>query len=299
MIRATILKRVNVLTLSALLIGFTSLAQKKNNSKLPSHTIAYGSKGICLTNAKGTSEVRLTDGDHGYPAWSPDGKHLAFYGYYDNKKTWSIHTINSDGTQKKRITHVKHKLDNMPSWSYDGKKIVFAREYWDKDKVWHSELWTMNADGTEQKQIPSINGGGPRFLPDGRIIFHSEHKDKESEISIVNIDGSNLIHLTNNEAEEWDPKISPDGKQIVFTSKRDGNHEIYVMNIDGSNQKRLTHNTVDDYGPSWSPDGSQLVFQSKLDGHKETGLYIMNKDGSSIKKIIEKGWQPAWFNLTE
>ena len=90
------------------------------------HPIAYGSNGICLANSEGTSEVRLTSGDHGYPAWSPDGKRLAFYGYYDGGKTWSIHTINSDGTDEKRLTHVKDKWDNMPSWSPDGSKIVFA-----------------------------------------------------------------------------------------------------------------------------------------------------------------------------
>ncbi len=262
------------------------------------YTIAYGSNGICLTNTEGTSMKRLTNGNHGYPAWSPDGKRLAFYGYHDEKRTWSIHTVNSDGTNKKRLTHAKYKLDNMPVWSPDGTKIVFAREYWDSTDVRQYELWIMNADGSEERQLKALSGGGPRFLPDGRLLFHSEYKDKESEITIADIEGKNVIHLTDNEAEEWDPKLSPDGKHIVFSSNRDGNHEIYIMNIDGSDQKRLTNNDVDDYGPTWSPDGSQILFQSKGGGVSEedpTNLYIMNKDGSSIRKVISNGWQPAWF----
>ena len=261
--------------------------------------IAYGSNGICLSSTDGSSKVRLTNGDHGYPAWSPDGKQLAYYGYYDGRKTWSIHTVNRDGTNNKRITHVKNKWDNMPTWSPDGSKIVFAREYAGEDGAWQHELWIMNADGTEERQLKALRGGGPCFLPDGRLLYHSEYSDKESEITIADLDGQNMIHLTDNEAEEWDAKVSPDGKEIAFTSNRAGNHDIYVMNIDGSGLKRLTDNDIDDYGPSWSPDGRQIVFQSKgpgADKDDPANLFIMNKDGSSVRKIVTTGWQPAWFN---
>lgn len=267
------------------------------NSASTSYPIAYGADGICLTNIKGTSKIKLTEGYHGYPAWSPDGKRIAFYGKYDDKKTWSIHTMNSDGTNKRRLTHVKSKWDNMPTWSPDGTKIVFGRDYRDSENVWHYEIWVMNADGSEQRQIKSLSGGGPSFTPDGKLLFHSEYKDKESEISISDIDGNNIIHLTDNEAEEWDPKISPDGTQITFMSKRDGNREIYVMNVDGSNQKRLTFNEGSDGRPCWSPDGSQIIFHSerKKDGKDDNGIYIINKDGSDEKKMTSYGWQPACF----
>jgi TolB protein len=271
-----------------------------HNSAATSYPIAYGSNGICLTNLKGTSKVRLTNSG-GYPAWSPDGKHIAFYAKYDDKKTWSIHTMNSDGTNRRRLTYAKNKWDSMPTWSPDGTKIVFGRDYKNSEGIWEYEIWSMNADGSQQKQIKSLSGGGPSFMSDGRLLFHSEYKDKESEISITDIDGQNIIHLTDNEAEEWDPKISPDGKQIAFMSKRDGNREIYVMNIDGSNQKRLTNNDGSDGGPCWSPDGSQIIFQSerKRDGKDDNGLYIINKDGSSVRKLITNGWQPTSFITVE
>jgi TolB protein len=76
-------------------------------------------------------------------------------------------------------------------------------------------------------------------------------------------------------------------------SNRDGNHQIYVMNIDGTNQKRLTNNNADDWYPSWSPDGEKLIFSSKTDGVRNT--YMMNKGGSSVKKIISNGSQAAWL----
>lgn len=255
------------------------------------YTIAFASMetghvGIYLSDRKGKSKIKSTNVKGGYLAWSPDGKKIAFYAKYDNKKTWSIHTMNIDGTNRKRLTHAKNKWDYAPEWSPDGKKIIFAREYRDSNKIVQAEIWIMNSDGSEQTQIKLLKGGNPYFTQDGRIVFSSEYQDKKSEISIADIDGKNITHLTDNEAEEWHPDISPDGKQIAFMSNRDGNYEIYVMNIDGSNQKRLTNNKVDDWYPSWSPDGSKIIFSSVKDYKKEKHIYIMNKDGSSIKKMI-------------
>ena len=289
------MKYIKIVSVFLTLLSINAYCQNSEKSKSTTYTIAYGSNGICLSNIEGTSKVRLTSGDDGYPAWSPDGKHIAMYAYHDEKKTWSIHTINSDGTNRKRLTHAKNKWDSTPSWSLDGKKIVFAREYKDLEGIWQYEIWIMNSDGSGQTQIKSLKGSNPYFTPDGRIVFSSEFKDKNNGISIADVDGNNIIQLTDNEANEWHPKVSPNGKQIAFSSDRDGNREIYVMNIDGSNQKRLTFNNGPDGGPSWSPDGSQLVFFSHRNG--ENGIYMMNKDGAEIKKITSNGWQPAWLKI--
>ncbi len=278
-----------------------SSCQESEKSELTSYTIGYSSKEsgdreIYLTDIEATSKIRVTDrpGNDGYIAWSPEGKRITSYAYHDGRKTWSIHTMNIDGTNMKRLTHAKNKWDSSPTWSPDGKKIAFARAYKDTEGVWQEEIWMMNSDGGEQTQIKPLNGGGPYFTRDGRIVFHS--KTEYSEICIADIDGSNLIKLTNNNVEDWHPEVSPDGKQIAFMSNRDGNHEIYVMGIDGSNQKRLTSNDVRDSIPTWSPDGSQIMYTSHdVDGNAH--IYIMNKDGSSMKKFINNASGAVWLKL--
>ena len=87
----------------------------------------------------------------------------------------------------------------------------------------------------------------------GRIAFHSL-RDGNSEIYVMNADGSAQTRLTHNRVDDWRSSWSPDGRRIAFTSDRDGNAEIYVMNADGTGQTRLTHNEADDGWPSWSPD---------------------------------------------
>jgi len=267
-------------------IGCTSHTQNDPPVLDSPHTIAVSAAGtkIYLTDREGQSSIEIPNVTGDYLAWSPDGKKLASRKYHDDGKTWSIHTMNSDGTNWKRLTHEKNKWDSVPAWSPDGEKIAFAREYKDSEGVFQAEIWMMNSDGSEKTQIESLKGSNPHFTPDGRIVFSSEYKDKKSEISIADIDGNNIMQLTDSEAEEWHPEVSPDGKHIAFMSKRDGNFEIYVMDIDGSNQKRLTNNNFGDWDPSWSLDSSEILFSHHTD--TEWDIYIMNKDGSSLRKII-------------
>ncbi|WP_395373432.1 DUF5050 domain-containing protein [Marinicella sp. W31] len=284
--------------LSVLMMSSLSHAQDGTSVLKGPYTIAYvsvetGHVEIYSTDAEGRSRIKKTQAKAGYLAWSPDRTQFAFYAKYDERKTWSIHTMNVDGTNRKRLTHAKNKWDYAPKWSADGKKIIFARQYRDTEKNVQTEIWMMNSDGSEQTQIRNLSGGAPDFTSDGRIVFHSEFKDNKSEISIADMDGSNVIQLTDNAAEEWHPEVSPDGKQIAFMSDRDGNFEIYVMNIDGTDQTRLTFNPDDDWYPSWSPDGSKIIFASAKN-NDEKHIYVMNKDGSSVKKIISNARDPVF-----
>ena len=279
---------------------------KKQNSKYKasksaSYVIAYSSKEtgdaeIYLTDSKVESKTKITNrpGRDGYIAWSPNGKRIASYGYYDSGNTWSIHTMNNDGTNLKRLTHVKNKWDSSPTWSPNGDKIAFARGYQGSGEDWITELWIMNSDGSQLAQIKQLHCGGPYFTHEGRLVFHSAFNANNENICMANIDGSNIIKLTNNEATDLHPEVSADGKHIVFMSNRDGNFEIYVMNIDGSNQKRLTNNNVDDWDPSWSPDGSKILFQSE-DNNGKKHVYIMNNDGSSVEKFIDNAFGAVWL----
>ena len=88
--------------------------------------------------------------------------------------------------------------------------------------------------------------------PVQKITFQS-NRDGDTEIYVMNKDGSNVMQLTHNTAGDTRPSWSPDGQQIVFFSNRDGDTEIYVMNADGSNVVQLTDNTAWDVNPSWSP----------------------------------------------
>jgi Tol biopolymer transport system component len=136
---------------------------------------------------------------------------------------------------------------------------------------------------------PTASAGGS-----GLIVFESQ-RDGNSEIYVMNADGSAQTRLTANTADDTHPVGSPDGLQIAFESQRDGNSEIYVMNADGSAQTRLTNNTADDTQPVWSTLGSRLAFVSTRDGNSE--IYVMNADGSAQTRLTSNSaddTNPIW-----
>ena len=143
---------------------------------------------LYITTLDGSDKKRLTNfaGGNGYSAWSPDGKRIAFYAKYDDRKTWSIHTVNAEGTNRQRLTQMKDYWDNSPTWSPDGATIAFARAFTDEEGNRQFQIWQMNADGTQQQQIQSLSGGGPYFGPNGQIVYHSQ--PGPSEIFIANAD---------------------------------------------------------------------------------------------------------------
>jgi Tol biopolymer transport system component len=111
-----------------------------------------------------------------------------------------------------------------------------------------------------------------------KIAFES-NRDGNSEIYVMNADGTNQVDLTRSASEDIDPAFSPDGSKIAFSSVRDGNYELYVMNADGTQQTRLTMTAGGEWGAAWSPDGKKIAFISNRDGNSE--IYTMNADGTN------------------
>ena len=92
---------------------------------------------------------------------------------------------------------------------------------------------------------------------------------------------------------------APTTPKILFTSLRDGNREVYMMNPDGSQQVNLTQHPATDLLAVWSPSGEQILFVSDRQGTRVRDLYLMDPDGSNIRRVLKKkakGWRsdPTW-----
>jgi len=206
---------------------------------------------IYTANADGSDTKRLTH--YGvYTAegtLSPDGKTIVFTSLKDGDL--DIYTMNVDGSNVRRLTTAVG-YDGGPFFSPDGKKIVY-RAYHPTDpaeladyksllaqrivRPSKMEIWVMNADGSDQRQITHLGGANfaPFFTPEGkRIIFSSNYRNPRSgnfDLFLVNLDGSGLEQVTT--APEFDgfPQFSPDGRSLVWASNRlAGNpHETNVF----------------------------------------------------------------------
>ena len=81
---------------------------------------------------------------------------------------------------------------------------------------------------------------------------------------------------------------APTTPKILFSSSRDGNYEVYMMNPDGSEQVNLTQHPADDRGAVWSPTGDQILFISDRGGKRVGDLYLMNPDGSNVRRVFKR-----------
>ena len=218
-----------------------------------------------------------------------------------------IYVMDVNGKNQQRLTNNPND-DWCPSWSPDGKRIVFfsdrdghvhAKHGWSTD-----EIYVMDADGGNQQRLTEnrVDDRSPSWSPDGgRIAFVSE-RDGNSEIYVMDTDGGNPQNLTNSPFfDDRHPSWPPDGKRIAFSSNRDKDnphkYQIYVMDTDGGNQQRLTENLKTDRFPVWSPDGKRIAFSSYRVRVATAEIYVMDADGGNQQRLTENlktDWQPSW-----
>ena len=225
-----------------------------------------GQIGVALFDPAGRL-VRLlsTDPVEMAPAWSPDGKRLAFVHvtHSGTDGELDIHEMDLEGKTRRPVIEERKAFDMYPSWSPDGRQLLFTTT---RDRT--QEIYVSRADGTAPRRLtsdPSLKQH-PCWSPDGKEIAFNSNRDGNFDIYTLDIEGQNLLRLTRERASDTWPAWSPDGRHIAFVSRRDGNPEVYVMNRDGAGARNLSRAPGFDDCPAWMPDGRTLTWVSDRDG---------------------------------
>ncbi len=171
---------------------------------------------------------------------APDGRTVVFTTMKDGDL--DIYTMNVGGSNVRRLTDAPGYAGGA-FFSPDGSKIVYRahhptdsteladyRRLLAQNKVRPSrmEIWVMNADGSDQRQVTNLGGANfaPFFTPDGnRIIFSSNHTNPRSRtfnLYVTNLDGTGLRQVTFHDDFDGFPHFSPDGRKLVWASNRHG-----------------------------------------------------------------------------
>jgi len=207
----------------------------------------YPSYDVFTADADGKNVKRLT-ATQGYDAEatvSLDGKRIVFTSMRDGDL--DIYTMNIDGTNVRRVTS-ELGYDGGAFFSADGKKIIY-RAYHPKTDAEiaryklrlsedliepnNFELWIMDADGSNKRQITNLSAASfaPFLSPDGKKVifstnyFATDKRRRNFEIAMINVDGTGLERVTFNESFDGFPMFSPDGKKLVFASNRNSAKE--------------------------------------------------------------------------
>lgn len=256
------------------------------------------------------------EGEGSGPAWSPDGKQLAFERSSGGEAGSRIYVLDlASGEERPLRAPDDDSSAYDPAWSPDGARVAFGRSDGER-----SEIVIVAVDGGGERVLVREARGGearsfvssPDWSADGATVVYTRRLlDEDSHfrpaLHVVAAGGgpSRLLARDADEAA-W----SPDGRRIAFASVRDRNGEecyeqciykaeLYVMNADGSSPLRLTRNRGDDRSPSWSPDGRRIAFAS--DRNYPNGfnaeIYSIGADGSCVTWLTNGSplsIDPAW-----
>ena len=205
-----------------------------------------GSQIVFLNNVDGNSEIFTLSLDGGEPqnisnhahtdaapAWSPDGTQIVFVSNRgDNRAAYGIFTMNADGGNVRQI-YFANSFAHFPTYSPDGRRIIFND---DKigGKTGNFELFSIDAESGGDEQRLTFRRRydvQPAISPDGKSIAFVSDAGGSSEIYLMNADGSGLVRITRDLADDNYPVWSSDGKQILFTSNRSGRFGIYALSV--------------------------------------------------------------------
>jgi Tol biopolymer transport system component len=227
---------------------------------------------ICAINADGSGFTKLTR-HRGFsfgPAWSPDGSRIV-YGKERRDQPPGLYVVNSDGSGTQRLKSSRTRGYTDPQWSPDGATIAFTiLRVGETQRDFDSSIAVIDADDGGNLRRLTRPGGpdelNPNWAPDATAIVFERNRlfdRRQSDIWLMNADGSAKRRVTETKFYETNPVFSPDGTRIAFTGDRGNRNlskrrlgrgfELYTMAADGSDVIRVTDNRRPDLFPDWQP----------------------------------------------
>src|SRR4029077_486515 len=252
---------------------------------------------IWVASTVGGEAMQLTQSGHdSSPAWSPDGKTLAFLSSRDGSS--QVYVLSMDGGEAHAVTHLSTGAD-MVRWSPDGKAIVFTSSVYPdcKDDA-------CNKKRDEEKEKNKVKARVYEQL----LYRHWDHwfEGKRSHLFVEPADGNGEARDLNAGANydvppdqrggSSDINFSPDSKEICFTAVTDKveaistNGDLFLVPVAGGETKRITTNPGFDGNPVYSPDGRFIAYHAQLTPGYESDRWrvmLYDRQNGKIENLTE------------
>jgi TolB protein len=175
--------------------------------------------------------------------------------------------------------------------------IAESQIYFVSSRTGHKEIWVMDYDGANQRQITHLGSISlsPRISPDGSRLAFSSVTKSGWDILMYSMDLNRLVGFPKFGGTNLSPAWSSDGTKLAFSSSRSGDPEIYTTDQSGGNLKRATSFKGPDVSPVWNrKTNAQIAWVSGRTGLPQ--IYTMEADGTNVQRLTDQGYavSPAW-----
>jgi len=214
------------------------------------------------------------------PAWSPDGRSLAYISYRQGApEVFVAHIFEG---RSSNLTGGKGGQSFAPAFSPDGKRIAFA-----SSRSGNMEIWVANADGTGARKVTSSAAAdtAPVWSPTGLEIAFTSDRGGTPQIYVMDAEGLNVRRLTTvgnyNDAPAWNP--AKQWSEIAYTSRLEGAFRIAVVDLATRQVRQITEGRGSCEYPSWAQNGRHLTFACNRRGTWQ--ISVSDREGRTVQAL--------------
>jgi len=256
-----------------------------------------GRNNLWLVPAEGGWPTQLTVSDQRQtaPAWSPDGRWIAYMSDYDGDEQWDIFIVSPKTGQVVNLTHTREIAEEYPRWSPDGRYLA----YMVKPKT--ASAYEIDVYDMLMRDVKHVTTGTPAdklndnpiWSQDGKWIAYTQEQAKgtDSNIFVAEVKTGQSSLLTPHDGEQIyrANDFSPDGKKLLVTSNAANGHDnVGLLDIATRKISWLTKDKWEIGGGNFSPDGKHVSWTANVEGN--TDIYLQDLvTGKTTPLLLPKG----------
>lgn len=223
------------------------------------------------------------------PAWSPDGKSLAYVSFEDKASAIYVQTL---ATGERRRVSARAGINGAPAWSPDAKTLAITLSRKDGDV----DVYTLDLAAQVLTRMSFDSGidTEPTWSADGKKIYFTSDRAGGPQIYEVEVaDPRSPRRITFEGTYNARPRLSPDGKKLAVVHRENGNDRIGIVDL-ASKAVQVVSNGRDDESPSFAPNGAMLMYATQTRGRSM--LKVASTTGNFTGEFQLEGdvREPAW-----